>query len=246
MAGLLPKVRKLPILVLLPIFCWLTGCATSNISRDAAENIEVGVLNLKNMSNLSETGLGDAYQNTSQAIKGGVFGGAAGALAGSMTSVGILPATAAGVILGATYGMYLDTNMDLRDRLENRGWKVIILGDQVMIEVPSARVFEPLTPRIKQQAYETLQMLAQFINRYNKTLVKISVYTTKTNSFLADQALSEQQAISLEKYLILSGLNARLLYAQGYGGTNLVQENDLTWFGNENYRVVLTFEKLFA
>lgn len=246
MAGLLPEVKKLPILVLLPIFCWLSGCATSNVSRDAAANVDAGILNLKNLTNFSETGLGDAYQNASLAVKGGVFGGAAGAIAGSMTTVGFFPATAAGAILGATYGMYLDTNMDIRDRLENRGWKIIILGDQVMIEVPSARVFEPLTPKIKQQAYETLQMLAQFINRYNKTLVKISVYTTKTNSFLADQALSEQQAIALERYLVLSGLDARLLYAQGYGGTNLVQENDLTWFGNENYRVVLTFEKLYA
>lgn len=248
MAGHILQLKKIPCVLIITSLTWfLVSCASSNVSRDSASNVDIGLQNLYNMSgNASETLIGDAYQNSSQSVKGGIIGGTIGAIAGSVSTLGFVPATAAGAILGASYGAYVDTNTTLRDKLENRGIGVVIIGDQVLINIPSARIFEALSNNIKTQSYGTMELIAQFINRYNKELIKISAYTTQTNSSIADKALSESQAIAVEKMLILSGVDGRILYAQGYGAASLVAQNDMSWYGNDNYRVTITFQKLYA
>lgn len=248
MAGHLFKIKNfLALFSIFLISLSIIGCASSNVSRDAATNVDMGMDNARNMwDGLSDGSIGDTYQNTSQSTKGGILGGIAGAVTGSVSSLGLAPMTAAGIILGASYGAYIDVNSTFRDKLLNRGVNIIELGDQIMIVMPSARIFQALTPTIKPQSYETLQMVSTFINRYTKTLVKISAHTNLSNSPTADYALSAQQATAIERFLVDSGVDARMLYAEGYGGTHLVQKNDNSWFGNDNYRIEITFEKLYV
>lgn len=225
----------------------LSACASSDVSRDAASNVNMGIENAKNLvSGVSNGNLSDSYQNASQTTKGAILGGTAGALTGALASgVGIIPGTATGAILGASYGGYIDSVTTLRDRLENRGANIIILGDQILIVVPSARLFNPMTSTIKPDAYGTLKMVSQFINSYTKMLVKVSAYTDKSGSPQIDLALSQQQAEHVAKTLLASGVDARVLYAEGYGGTNLVRMNDLQW-DSDNYRIEITLEKLYV
>ncbi len=61
-------------LTFFPFIFLLQSCASSNVERKAANNID------------------GAYQNSSQATKGVVIGGATGAAVGGLTSgVGVLP-----------------------------------------------------------------------------------------------------------------------------------------------------------
>jgi outer membrane protein OmpA-like peptidoglycan-associated protein len=121
---------------------------------------------------------------------------------------------------------------------------VIVLGDQILIAIPSDRLFQPATSTIKPQAYSTLNMVAKYINSFTKMLVKISAYTDASGSQRVDQVLSQQQAQNVAKYLSADGVDARLLYAIGNGGTKLVQKNSQDWYGNDNYRIEITMEKL--
>jgi len=234
-------------LSLLAMCCLIiTGCASSAVQRDAAANVDLGVQNAKNLAN-SDGSIGDSYQNSSQTSKGLMLGGAAGAVAGSLTpGVGLIAGTLIGTVLGGSYGAYIDSNSTLDDRLQNRGATLVVLGDQILIVIPSARIFESMTAEIKTQAYSTLNLVSQYINQYTKTLVKISVYTNDTGSGSVDLALSQQQANSVAKALSGYGVDARLLYAAGYGGTHFVQKNSLSWDTSDNYRVEITLEKLYA
>lgn len=242
---------KSQFLILLSLFLFvsiLTGCASSKVSRNAAANVDLGVENAKNLANSTgNTSFADRYQNTSQTAKGAIIGGTVGGVTGAFSSgIGVIPGAATGALLGASYGAYIDSNANSRDQLENRGANIVVLGDQILIVIPSARLFQPMSADVKPEAYSTLQMVANYINRYTKMLVKVSAYTNDTGSERVDLALSDAQAQSVAKVLLASGVDARVLYAAGYGGTRLVTKNTLDWDESDNYRIEITLEKLYV
>ena len=144
--------------------------------------------------------------------------------------------------MGAGYGAYIDANTTLADKLENRGANIIVLGDQVRIILPSARIFQPETANIKPQAHSTLKLLAKYINGYTKMLVKVSAYTDRSGPCDVNLALSQMQADNVANYLLASGLDARVLYAIGYGGTHLVEKSCNVWDDTDNYRIEVTLK----
>lgn len=206
----------------------------------------MGKQNARNLtSGVGDSSLSQSYNNASQATKGALLGGVAGGVTGSFVSgVGVLVGTAGGAILGASYGAYIDSLTTLEDKLENRGVTVVELGDQILIVLPSSRMFTYMSGQLQPQAYNTMDLLAQYINSYQKTLVKVAAYTNDTGSRRVDLALSQQQAQTIAKTLMAYNVDARVLYAEGYGGTNLVEQNSLDWDNSENYRVEITLEKL--
>lgn len=231
------------------IFCViLSGCASSNVSRSVTSNIDRGVDNAENLVDSAEnSSIADTFQNSSQVAKGALIGGAAGAITGALTSgVGVLAGTATGAILGASYGAYIDSNTNIRDQLINRGANIIILGDQVMIVIPSARIFNDMTPKIKPSAYSTLNLLTKYINGFTKMLIKISAYSNSTGSPSLDMSLSQQQANAIERYFVAACIDARLLYATGCGASHLVERNSQVSDDNDNYRIEIILEKLYV
>lgn len=226
----------------------LTGCASSEVTRDVSSGIDMGVRNSDNLINGAADGdIADSYQNSSQQAKGAAIGGIVGGLAGATMSsgVGIAAGTAIGVVIGASYGKYIDSNTTLEDRLENRGVNVIILGDQILIVIPSARIFYDNSSQIKPSAFSTLNLVTCFINRYTKMAVKIAAYTADLGSPCVTQALSKQQAEKVMRYLSAAGVDARLLYAIGADGSHLVVSNSKVW-DSDNYRIEITLEKLYV
>lgn len=234
-------------LLLSLVFCAIfVGCASSNVSRSYASSVDEGREGTQSVfSDATTSTIEDTYQNASQTSKGMVIGGTAGAVTGALTSgVGAVPGAAAGLILGGSYGAYIDANTTLRDKLENRGIVVVVLGDQVLIMAPSARLFNYMSSTIRPSQYGTVDLIAQYINQFTKTLVKVSAYTDDSGSKGVDLALSKQQAKNVAKLLSGYGVDARLLYAEGYGGTHLVERSTMQWGGSDNYRIEITLEKL--
>jgi outer membrane protein OmpA-like peptidoglycan-associated protein len=240
-----PKTRVVSLLIVL--IALLAGCASSNVSRKVASDIDMGEDNADKMGRRFSNGdMVESYQNASQLTRGAVVGGAAGAVVGAAatSTVGVIPGAAVGMVLGASYGSYIDSESTLADQLINRGAIIIVLGDQIMVVIPSARIFLGMTPKIKPQAYSTLNLLTRYINSYTKMLVRISAYTDDIGERGVNLALSKQQAHSVERYLIANDLDARLLVADGYGATSLVMQNCDAWGKSDNYRLEFTLEKL--
>jgi outer membrane protein OmpA-like peptidoglycan-associated protein len=134
----------------------------------------------------------------------------------------------------------------LTSRLESRGATVAVIGDQILIVMPSALIFKPYTATVMPNAQPTLGMLADYINSYTSMLVNVNVYTSKTCGGTTDLDLSKQQAKSLEKALLIAGLDTRVLHAHGRGSENLVSKATPDWQFNMNYRVEITLEKLYV
>jgi len=246
--GIITHFKILSYTCALIITVMMTSCASSDVTRDVTAGIDHGLQNANNMADsLADGSIADTYQNTSQRAKGAIVGTAAGAVGGYLTTgVGVLPGALAGLIFGASYGSYVDQHSSIEDQLRNRGANVIILGDQILIVVPSARIFKPFSSTIKPDAYSTFRQLATLINTYTKSTVKVSAHTAELGSSDVNYALSQAQAESVSKLLQASGVNARMMYAMGYGGSHLVQRNCQDWEGNDNYRIEIAFEKLYV
>lgn len=227
---------------------FLSACASSDVSRDAASSVDQSIQGSKDLvSGVGETSLSESYQTTSQTGKGAIIGGTAGAMTGALSSsIGLFPGMATGAVLGAAYGSTIDRKTRAEDQLENRGMSVIVLGDQVLMVIPSAHIFHYMTANIRPEAYSTLNLLARYVNQYVVTLVKISVYTADSGSSREDLALSQLQAEHVEKFLEATGVDARLLYAEGYGSAHPVVSHTLTWEESDNYRIEISFEKLYT
>jgi outer membrane protein OmpA-like peptidoglycan-associated protein len=221
----------------------LQGCAMSGAQRSAASDADKAHITAAyDINHATDGSFSDRYQNSSQTSKGIVFGGVTGAAAGGVSSLGIVPGLFTGAIIGGAIGAYIDQTATLADKLENRGVQTIILGDQIMLVIPSALIFNAMTPYIRPTAYSTLDLIAEFIDSHPNMTVKISAYTSQAGVCEVNLALSVQQADGVEKYLWRKNVNTRILTAAGYGGSNLVTSDD-SWSG-QNYRVEIVFEKV--
>ena len=225
-------------------FLFLQGCASSDWQRESANQFE----NAKNNAAAAFGGAGGmrpdyAFANSSQTTKGMLIGGTTGAVAGSMTSVGFLPGLAGGAIFGGAIGAYIDAHTTVIDQIENRGGKVVVLGDQVLIVLPSSRVFNGMSATINPYAYSTLDLVAKLVGNYVNMSVKIASYVDVTGSTRANLSLSQEQANSVQKYLWRRGINTRMLYAVGYGDAVPVEQYTDMGCG-WNYRIEITLESL--
>jgi len=223
---------------------FLQGCASSGAQRSSASDADKAyITTMYDINHSNDGSFSDTYQNSSQLSKGLVIGGATGAAAGGLSSMGIMPGLLTGAIIGGAIGAYYDQTATLADQLENRGVKVIELGDQTLVVVPSSSVFNSATSNIRPTAYPTLDLIAEYISHYPNTTVKISVYTSQMGSDAVNLALSQQQAACIERYLWRRNINTRILTAAGYGGSNPIAKDDGSW-ANENYRIEISFEKV--
>lgn len=220
-----------------------TGCASSDVSRNSATEVDNVYNSAKKVGDGADP-IG-AYRNASQEVKGGIIGGAAGAIVGTASSaVGTVPGAIGGAVFGAALGAYIDQHTTWRDKLENAGGQIIILGDQVKVILPSNTLFHSMTGKLNAAAYPALDRVADFLRTLDKISVKVAAYTNATGPARVNQELSQEQADAVARYLWVRGVNARLMTAVGYGGTQLVTQNSYDWNGNDNYRVEVTVEKL--
>lgn len=235
------KITHLCLLILI-IPSLLTACASSELARGTAQSVDQAYIDVTDGGQLD---VSNTYQNTNQTTKGVLIGGVTGGILGSMTAgVGVAGGAISGAILLGALGAYIDAHATLVDRLINRGVKVFILGDQVMLVVHSSRVFIDHTPVIRNSFFPTLDLISQLIGKFTNISVKVSAYSNATGASQIDCSLTQLQAESVEKALWKRGVNTRFIYAAGFGGTHLVTKNAPGDYSNDNYRIEITFEKL--
>lgn len=236
-------IKKIWVFILL--IALLQGCASSDVSRDASGQIQKTYQNASSAYNSDSVSVAESYQGSSQTSKGVIIGGATGAIVGGIASgwSGVLPGMAGGAIFGGALGAYIDSKASLADQIINRDNKVIVLGDQILIILPSKHLFLEGTSVLQPYAYKTLDLVSQLISGYPNISVKVVAYTGTNGPERISRSLTQEQANSVIKYLWNTNINTRLLYAEGGDGDRPVTATNSDWDG-ANYRVEITLEKL--
>jgi len=172
----------------------------------------------------------DPNRNTKQnAAAGAVLGALAGAVIGYQGDHsggalrGALIGAAAGGALGAGTGIYMDKqqsefNRQLADerrsnqiqveRLKNENLK-ITMNSEISFAYNSAQ----LTPSF----HNTLNKVADILNRYPRSTIKITGHTDSRGSAEYNQQLSLQRADAVKYYLADRGVDARRIITEGLG-----------------------------
>jgi outer membrane protein OmpA-like peptidoglycan-associated protein len=221
---------------------FLQGCASSDVSRGAASGVNSTYQNAAYAFDSNGVSITESYQGTSQMTKGMMLGGATGAIVGAVASggSGVLPGAAGGAIFGGAFGAYIDSRTTVADQIINRGNQVIILGDQILIVLPSKYVFAGNSPELQPYAFKTLDLISQLISGYPNMTVKVTTYTDSVDPSRISRSLSQEQSNAVVKYLWRTPINTRMLYGEGGGASKPIVATD----SDTNNRVEITLEKL--
>ncbi len=179
---------------------------------------------------------------TSGLVAGAVAGAAIGGVAAGGIGVGI--GTVMGGVVGASFGNIIQAHMTLVDKLQYHGVEVIQLGDEVKLILPTDRFFKPNSALMNMQYYSVLNMVGEFIEKFQKITVKVSGYTDDHGPWQRNLALSTSQAQSVMQYLWNYGIDARLVFAQGYGDLYPIANNNSANGRALNRRIEITLRRI--
>ncbi|MEM1243236.1 MAG: OmpA family protein [Pseudomonadota bacterium] len=186
------------------------------------------------------------YPPPSPTHAGMLIGAAGGAAVGGAVGggVGVPIGVAAGGIVGASAGALLEHHYDIEEKLQYNGVQVVRVGDEIKLILPADRFFKRNTPAMNPQYYPVMNLIALYLNQYNKISIKVAGYTDDIGAWQRNLALSRAQARAVLHYLELAGVDTRFLYAIGYGPANPIA-NNFTEFGRHmNRRIEISLRRI--
>lgn len=181
--------------------------------------------------------------NTSKTLRGGAIGSGAGAAIGGAigsrsnnTATGAIVGAAVGGTAGALIGKYMDKQAaELEKELENA--KVERVGEGIQVTMESGILFEVDSYALKTDAKNELQSMANILQNYPDTKIKVDGHTDSTGSESYNQTLSERRAKSVTSYLRSLGITADRIAETGFGESLPVADNNTVEGRRLNRRV---------
>jgi len=205
--------------LLVAMTCLLAACASNPMVRVAptrtAQGAVVGVV--------GGAVAGSAVGSGSGAVIGAVVGGVAGGLIGYDQQRRMTPAE------------------QLREALRFHGATVINMGDNTLVSIPNGHLFYPNSPRIRWSSYAMLNLTADYLRQFPKVSVRVVGYTDNQHNRKRDMGLSRARAQKVANYLWTQNIDARLIYAQGYGQLNPIASNEYSRGREWNERIEVIF-----
>lgn len=192
---------------------------------------------------LSLTGCSTAELTKAQ--QGAIIGGVTGAVIGKGTSnhddKRAVIGGAVGAAAGAAIGAYMDKQEEeLRTTMQGTGIEIDRQGDTIVLNMPDSITFDTARSDIKPQFYGTLNTLGTTLKQYDQTRIRIAGHTDSRGSLEYNQNLSVNRANSVRAYLQSQGVPPARMYAQGFGETRPIADNNTDIGMAKNRRVEIT------
>ena len=169
---------------------------------------------------------------------GAIAGGVIAAATGNDPRVGALIGAGVGGITGAAVGSYMDKQeAELRAQLRETGVSVTRVGDQIILNMPSAITFDTDSARVQPEFNETLVAVGLVLKKYDQTLIDVNGHTDSTGSEDHNQDLSNKRAISVATVLANQGVNQRRFRVGGFGEDDPIASNATETGRAQNRRV---------
>jgi outer membrane protein OmpA-like peptidoglycan-associated protein len=187
----------------------------------------------------------EATKNANNTQKGAGIGAIGGALIGGIIGNNTGLGTAGGALIGAAIGggtgALIGKNMDKQAReIETAlpGAQVERVGEGIRLVLGENAVrFDTSKSTLTPAAKANLDKLVPVFNQYPDTNIQIFGYTDSTGSAEFNLRLSEQRAISVEKYLESKGLNMSRFKMVGMGIADPIATNETPEGRSQNRRV---------
>ncbi|WP_108258048.1 OmpA family protein [Mangrovicoccus ximenensis] len=170
---------------------------------------------------------GNPNQNRNAgALTGAAAGAIAGVVAGDRDPKAVVFGTAAGAILGAGVGEYLDRQAaSLRNDLGNDAITVTNTGDSLLVNFPQDVLFATDSASVSAASRSDLQALARNLQQYPDTSVQIIGHTDNTGAAGYNFDLSNRRAGAVAGVLVNAGVAGGRITSTGRGEDQPVASN---------------------
>lgn len=192
-------------------------------------------------------------QRLSKTAIGGIFGAGLGAgvaagiaaLAGKDAAKAALIGAGSGFLGGAAIGVYMDTqDAKLRRFLEGTGVRVVRVGNEIVLSMPSNITFATDSDRLSPDFLDVMHAVALVLIEYDKTIIEVMGHTDSTGSDAYNLDLSRRRAAAVGNHLIGEGINSLRVLTEGFGEAYPVATNDTKEGRLLNRRVELRLSPL--
>ncbi len=169
------------------------------------------------------------------AVGAGV-GAAVGAAVGTATG-NTVAGLAVGGLAGSIYGLYRSTLKELINELHAQDIQFVQYGDTNTLIVPTDKYFIFDSARLDNLCYAGLYNIVRLLQHYKHCTIYVAGFTDDVGSRKHKKKLSQAQAEAMLTYLWANDVDAKLLYAEGYGDLHPISDNDLIHGSAQNRRL---------
>lgn len=129
----------------------------------------------------------------------------------------------------------------VQEKFRKRGIKVITIGQDYLIAIPSSYLFPNQSPRLLWGSYGLLNEVACFMKNFRKITVHVTAYAIKYQSVRREQALTLARARAVANYLWSQKIDARMIVTEGAGSDKPIVLSQQSGDGSANSRIEITF-----
>ncbi|KTD19363.1 LphA (DotK) [Legionella lansingensis] len=129
----------------------------------------------------------------------------------------------------------------LQKRLNSCGIKVVTIGSDYLISIPSAALFANQSPRLTWESYGVLNNVVLFLKQFRKVAITVTSYSTKYVSSKRERALTLARARAVGDYLWSQGIDSRFIFTVGAGSDKPIMAWPHGGDKSPNSRIEITF-----
>ncbi len=130
---------------------------------------------------------------------------------------------------GGTYNPLSPYQKGLAKKVKRAGGRVMKLGDDLLIVLPTDRFFSPQTTQIKPSKLSTMKRVAlltkSYGKRFSRASIRVSGFTDKVFDHKTRKAISLQYARVVSSYLWNANIPASRIFIKGYGARKSIASN---------------------
>lgn len=131
----------------------------------------------------------------------------------------------------------------LEQKLINKGVNVIIIGQMVLVSVPSHLVFYEESPRIKWASYELLNEIAEYLCKFRKISLYVTAYNDCYLSAKRTKSLTLARSREIANYLWSQNVRTRIIFTRGKGNDKPIVTNHKCSDVSPNSRIEIVFRR---
>lgn len=182
-------------------------------------------------------------QKEKGAKTGALIGAASGAVLGQVIgghTESTLPGAAIGTAVGGISGHQIGAYMDRQEQelkaamAANEAASIQRTHDVLTATFRSEYLFDFDSSTLKPEAYTEIGRVADVLNRYPQTTIRVEGHTNSKGSKAYNQTLSEKRSLAVKSALTQRGVDPTRIQTVGFGESQPISSNDAM-----NRRVVI-------
>lgn len=129
----------------------------------------------------------------------------------------------------------------LETRLSHKGVKIVSIGQDYLVSIPSSLLFADQSPRILWGAYALLNEVICYLKEFRMVGVDVTAHASKYVSTARERSLTSARARAVADYLLSQNIDSRFIFTRGLGSDKPIYMSTVGGDASLNSRIEITF-----